>query len=87
MKRDNKKKIMGDYGRHKKDTGSPEVQIAILSNKIEALSGHLKAHPKDEHSRRGLLGVVSKRRKLLNYLRMRKKDMYEGLIGKLGLKK
>ncbi|KKP38829.1 MAG: 30S ribosomal protein S15, small subunit ribosomal protein S15 [Candidatus Peregrinibacteria bacterium GW2011_GWF2_33_10] len=87
MKRDQKKKIISSHGRHTKDTGSPEVQIAILSNRIESLSAHMKDHPKDEHSKRGLLGIVSKRRKLLNYMRTKKKEAYEVLINKLGIRK
>jgi small subunit ribosomal protein S15 len=87
MDRSQKKKIMGSHGRHAKDTGSPEVQIAILTSKINALSEHLKNHKKDDHSRRGLLGMVSKRRKLLNYLRDTKKEVYEKLLEKLELRK
>ncbi len=87
MKREHKKKIMGSHGRHSKDTGSPEVQIAILTNQINALSEHLKVHKKDEHSKTGLLSMVSKRRKLLNYLRIKKREIYEKLIEKLGIRK
>lgn len=87
MKRDDKKQVMGTFSRHTKDTGSPEVQIAILTRRIESLSEHLKDHAHDDHSRRGLLGLVSKRRKLLNYLKVSKKDKYETLIEKLGLRK
>ncbi|OGJ50349.1 30S ribosomal protein S15 [Candidatus Peregrinibacteria bacterium RIFOXYB2_FULL_32_7] len=87
MKHDDKKKIMKDHGRHAKDTGSPEVQIAILTARIKFLSDHLKLHPKDEHSRRGLLRQVGDRRKLINYLKTKKKEVYTVLIEKLGLRK
>lgn len=71
----------------KGDTGSPEVQIALLTRRIEDLSGHLKAHKKDKHSRRGLLGLVNKRRKLLMYLRKKDEKRYQNITGKLGLSK
>ena len=69
------------------DTGSPEVQIAVLSERINGLTDHFKAHTKDHHSRRGLLKMVSKRRKLLDYLKGRNQDSYRALIEKLGLRK
>lgn len=72
---------------HPQDTGSPQVQIAILTNRIQELTKHLEEHPKDNHSRRGLLIMVGKRRKLLNYLRLNNKDEFEKLNEKLGLKK
>ncbi len=87
MKRDKKKKVMGKYGYHKKDTGSSRVQVAVLTQRINELTGHLEDHPKDDHSRRGLLSLVGKRRKHLNYLRIHKKDEYEDLLKKLKLRK
>ncbi len=87
MKRNDKKKIITSYAVHPKDTGSPQVQIAILSERIQQLSSHLETHPKDNHSRRGLLMMVGKRRKLLNFLRLNDKDKYEEILGSLKLKK
>ncbi len=87
MERAAKKKIITKYAVHPKDTGSPQVQIAILTQRINQLSEHLEEHPKDNHSRRGLLMMVGKRRKLLNYLRLNEKDSYEELLGKLQLRK
>ncbi len=87
MKRDKKKKVMGKHGVHAKDTGSSQVQVAILTERINELSKHLEDHPNDDHSRRGLLGLVGKRRKHLNYLRLHKKDSYEEVIKKLKLRK
>ncbi|MBU1089248.1 30S ribosomal protein S15 [Patescibacteria group bacterium] len=87
MKREAKKKVFSDHGRHPKDTGSPEVQVAIITHRINQLTGHLKIHKKDEHSRRGLLMLVGKRRKLLNYLKTKKKKVYEEIVKKLGLRK
>jgi small subunit ribosomal protein S15 len=69
------------------DTGSPEVQVALLTARIEKLVGHLKVNHSDNHSRRGLLGLVSKRRRLLNYLASKKQDRYKDVVGKLGLSK
>ena len=87
MKRDKKKKIMGKYGTHDGDTGSSQVQVAILTERINELSEHLEAHPKDDHSRRGLLGLVGKRRKHLNYLRLHQKDEYDQMLKALKLRK
>lgn len=87
MKRDNKKKIITKFAVHPKDTGSPQVQVAILTERINELSKHLDTHPKDNHSRRGLLMMVGKRRKLLNYLRLNEKEIYEGMLAKLKLRK
>ncbi|MBT4917276.1 30S ribosomal protein S15 [Candidatus Peregrinibacteria bacterium] len=87
MKRDKKKKLMGKYGSHDGDTGSSQVQVAVLTQRINELSKHLETHPKDDHSRRGLLGLVGKRRKHLNYLRLHKKDDYEQLLKELKLRK
>lgn len=87
MKRDKKKKIMSKHGVHDKDTGSSQVQVAVLTERINELSEHLEIHPKDDHSRRGLLGLVGKRRKHLNYLRLHQKDDYEKLLKDLKLRK
>lgn len=87
MDRQTKKKVMAKYSTHEADTGSSPVQVAVLTNRINDLSKHLEEHPKDVHSRRGLLGLVSKRRKHLNYLKLKDKDNYEGLIKELKLRK
>jgi len=87
MERDKKKDIMKKFGVHDKDTGSSKVQVAILTERINELSTHLEDHPKDAHRRRGLLGLVGKRRKHLQYLRMHKKEDYEEVIKKLKLRK
>ncbi len=87
MEHAKKKKVMDKYALHDKDTGSSNVQVAVLTERINALSDHLKGHPKDDHSRRGLFGLVSKRRKHLNYLRLHDKDAYDELLGKLKLRK
>jgi small subunit ribosomal protein S15 len=87
MKRTKKKAIIQSYAVHPQDTGSPQVQIAILTSRIQELTKHLEEHPKDNHSRRGLLIMVGKRRKLLNYLRLNNKTEFEKLNEKLGLKK
>ncbi|MBX9894625.1 MULTISPECIES: 30S ribosomal protein S15 [unclassified Nitrosomonas] len=82
-----KAKIVQDYQRAEGDTGSPEVQIALLTTRINDLIGHFKTHVKDHHSRRGLLRMVSRRRKLLDYLKHRNNDAYQKLIERLGLRK
>jgi small subunit ribosomal protein S15 len=82
-----KAKVIADHQRMKGDTGSPEVQIALLTARINGLTDHFKDHTKDHHSRRGLLRMVSRRRKLLDYLKSRNADGYRGLIEKLGLRK
>ncbi len=87
MNHSTKKTIIQSYAVHPEDTGSPQVQIAILTHRIQELTKHLEDHPKDNHSRRGLLVMVGKRRKLLNYLRMDNKDEFEKLSDKLGLKR
>lgn len=87
MKHERKKKVIATHGVHAKDTGSHQVQVALLTEKITALSGHLEGHPKDNHSRRGLLMMVGKRRRLLNYLKDSKKESYEKLLEKLDLRK
>src|SRR3989344_5841579 len=69
------------------DTGSPEVQVALLTKRVEKLIGHLKVNPSDNHSRRGLLGIISKRRRLLNYLEKKDEKRYKGIVAKLGLGK
>lgn len=84
---DSKKEIIKKFSREKGDTGSPEVQIALLTSKIDRLAEHLKDHPKDVHSRRGLLGMVAKRRRLLTYLQKRDNKRAEKLEKELGLKK
>jgi small subunit ribosomal protein S15 len=82
-----KKEIIGQFRNHEKDTGSPEVQIALLSERIRYLTEHFKAHQRDHHSRRGLLKLVGQRRRLLNYLKENKLDQYRMIIDKLGLRK
>jgi small subunit ribosomal protein S15 len=82
-----KAKIVTDYQRAQGDTGSPEVQVALLTARINDLTGHFKAHSKDHHSRRGLLMLVSQRRKLLDYLKRKNVDGYRSLIERLGLRK
>lgn len=78
-----KEKIITKFAASKKDTGSPRVQIALLSNQINQLTGHLKEHKKDNHSRRGLLKIISKRRRLLNYLNTKNPKDFKGLIKEL----
>jgi small subunit ribosomal protein S15 len=87
LTKDEKVKVIKRFAREKGDTGSPEVQVALLTAQIEKLAGHLKEHKKDIHSRRGLLSMVAKRRRLLNYLKNRDDERYKELIGKLGLGK
>ena len=82
-----KTKIIDQYKRDEKDTGSPEVQIAILTERINELTEHLKVHPKDNHSRRGLLKMVGKRRNLLNYLAKKDINRYREIVKQLGLRK
>lgn len=82
-----KQKIIEKYKLHKADTGSADVQIALLTEEIKRLLGHLKKHPKDQHSRRGLLKMVIKRKRLLKYLEKESKRRYNSIIKKLGLKK
>ena len=82
-----KQEIIQDNARQANDTGSPEVQVAILTERINALTGHFKAHHKDNHSRRGLIAMVNKRRSLLDYLKRRDVARYNALIQKLGLRK
>ena len=82
-----KLEIINDNARGKGDTGSPEVQVAILTSRIVTLTDHFKAHHKDNHSRRGLLMMVNKRRSLLDYLKSKNVERYNALIAKLGLRK
>lgn len=79
--------IVGDYKTHESDTGSPEVQVAILTARISGLQGHFDVHKKDHHSRRGLLKLVSQRRRLLDYLRRKSPERYQTLIQRLGLRR
>jgi small subunit ribosomal protein S15 len=82
-----KAQIVGNYQTKPGDTGSPEVQVALLTARINDLTGHFKAHVKDHHSRRGLLKMVSQRRKMLDYLKGKNADSYRALIERLGLRK
>ena len=82
-----KQEVIKEFARQSDDTGSPEVQVAILTNRIQTLTEHFKTHAKDNHSRRGLLMMVNKRRSLLDYLRKSDGDRYLALIAKLGLRK
>jgi small subunit ribosomal protein S15 len=85
--KEEKSGIISEHARSKADTGSPEVQIAVLSRRISELTDHLKTHPKDHHSRRGLLRLVGRRRRLLEYLRRIDVERYRSIIGKLGLRR
>lgn len=85
--KEQKEQIIRDYGRTEGDTGSPEVQIAILTARINDLTDHFKANPKDHHSRRGLLMMVGHRRGLLDYLKSKDIEGYRALINKLGIRK
>ena len=82
-----KTEVVSEYATHEGDTGSPEVQVAILSERIGNLTEHLKIHKKDFHSRRGLLIMVGQRRRLLDYLKRKDQKRYEGLIQRLGLRR
>ena len=82
-----KKEVVKDFGKNNTDTGSTEVQVAFLTKKINELSEHFKIHKKDHHSKRGLLGMINNRRKLLKYLKGKNKEGYQELIKKLGLRK
>ena len=87
ISKEKKQAIMEEYARTPGDTGSPEVQVAVLSARIAELTEHLKENPKDNHSRRGLLKMVGQRRNLLNYLKEKDLDRYRDLIARLGLRK
>ena len=87
MLKEEKQAIMAEYATHEGDTGSPEVQIALLTKRINDLTEHLKVHKKDHHSRRGILKMVGQRRNLLNYLKEKDLERYRSLISRLGLRK
>lgn len=87
LKPEEKLKIIKKHNLHEKDTGSPDVQIALLSEEIDKLVSHLKKHPKDFHSKRGLIKMVVKRKKLLAYLKKESEKRYNEIIKKIGLKK
>lgn len=87
LKQDTKKKVITTHQTHKKDTGSPEVQIGIFTTQIQELTKHLQIHKKDEHSRRGLLKMVGKRRRMLDYLQKTDPDRYQATLKKLGLRR
>ena len=87
MTKERKEEIIKTYKRDEKDTGSPEVQVALLTERITELTEHLKVHKKDNHSRRGLLKMVGKRRNLLNYLAKKDIERYRVIVEKLGLRK
>ena len=82
-----KTQIISDYRRHENDTGSPEVQVALLTSRINELTEHFKTHTKDHHSRRGLLKLVGQRRRLLDYLKRKDAERYRSAIERLGLRK
>ncbi|MFT3974487.1 MAG: 30S ribosomal protein S15 [Amaricoccus sp.] len=84
---DVKEQLIKDYATKAGDTGSPEVQVAILTSRINTLTEHFKAHKKDNHSRRGLLKMVSQRRKLLDYVKKKDEARYQSLIGRLGIRR
>jgi len=84
---ENKKDLIGRFKLHESDTGSPEVQVALLTHRIEYLTEHLKVHKKDHHSRRGLLMLVGRRRRLLNYVKTKNIQRYRGIIETLGLRR
>lgn len=87
LTKDRKTELIGSYKTHEADTGSPEVQVAILSERINYLTDHFKAHAKDHHSRRGLLQMVGRRRRLLDYLRRVDYQRYRSVIARLGLRR
>ena len=87
MTKERKTEIIKEFKRDEKDTGSPEVQVALLTERIKELTEHLKLHPKDNHSRRGMLKMVGKRRNLLNYLAKKDLNRHRDLVQKLGLRK
>ena len=87
MTKETKQQILADYAMHEGDTGSPEVQIALLTTRINELNAHLKDHPKDKHSYRGLLKMVGHRRNLLAYLQNNDIERYRSIVKRLGLRK
>ncbi len=84
---ENKKEVVSDFGRTEADTGSPEVQVALLTANINALQDHFKDNAKDHHSRTGLIRMVNQRRKLLDYIKGKKPEVYSKLLGDLGLRR
>ena len=87
LTKEKKSELIGKYGRADGDTGSAEVQVALLTERINELTGHLREHGKDHHSRRGLLMLVGQRRRLLNYLNRQDVDRYRSLVQELGLRR
>ena len=87
IKKESKSKVISEFANSKQDTGSPEVQVAILTNRITTLTDHFKTHKKDNHSRRGLLKMVSRRRKLLDYVKSKNEQRYRDLIERLGIRR
>ena len=87
LSKESKTELIESHRTHESDTGSPEVQVAILTNRIQYLTEHFKIHSKDHHSRQGLLKMVGKRRRLLDYLKRKNFSRYQQIIGKLGLRK
>jgi len=87
LSKEKKELVLTDYRTHESDTGSPQVQVALLTGRINELTDHFKTHKKDNHSRRGLLKMVSQRRSLLEYLKRRDIEEYHTLIGRLGLRR
>ena len=87
LTKEQKTKLIGKYGRSEGDTGSAEVQVALLTERINELTGHLRSHSKDHHSRRGLLMLVGKRRRMLRYLERHDLERYRALVAELGLRK
>jgi small subunit ribosomal protein S15 len=87
LSKDKRSELIRDFAIHKADTGSPEVQIALLSERIGYLTEHFKVHEKDHHSRRGLLQIVGRRRRLLDYLRLRDQTRYQEVLRRLGIRK
>ena len=87
LAKEDKSKIVGEFRMHDNDTGSPEVQVALLSRRITDLTEHYKTHKKDNHSRRGLLKMVSQRRSLLDYLKKTDIERYHQIVGRLGLRR
>jgi small subunit ribosomal protein S15 len=85
--KEEKTKVIAEFANSKEDTGSPEVQVAVLTNRIKTLTEHFKIHKKDNHSRRGLLKMVSRRRKLLDYVKTKDEGRYKGLIERLGIRR
>ncbi|MHC4198668.1 MAG: 30S ribosomal protein S15 [Planctomycetota bacterium] len=87
MTKERRKELVDGFRVHETDTGTPEVQVALLTERIVYMTEHMKAHPKDHHSERGLIGMVNRRNKLLKYLRREYPDRYKALIERLGLRK